>query len=80
MQRFDPTLVYECQSKTDVVALPPQDPPNPAPDLDLVPPFRHSTRITRCPNRCGLSHTSLIAILSFVAIPSSYSYVVKHEC
>ena len=49
------------------------------PDPDPVPPLRHSNHISRPPDRYGFSHTSLLATLSSISIPKSYSHGVKHE-
>lgn len=78
-RRFKPNIVYQCRSRTDVVVLPP---PSAPPDLVLDPnpvPTCLSTRITRPPDRYGFSHTSLLATLSSIVIPNSYSQAVKHE-
>lgn len=80
-QRFKPNIMHVRRNRADTVALlPPQDPPDPAPDPDPVPPLRRSTRITRPPDRYAFSHASFLATLSTVAIPTSYSQAMKHEC
>lgn len=73
--------MYACRNQTDDTALqPPQDPPDSSPDLNAVPPFCCSTCPSKPPEQYGFSHTSLLAALSSIVIPNSYSQVVKHEC
>ena len=80
-QWFKPNLVYERRRKTDAATPPPhQEPPGPAPDLDPIPPVRRSARISQPPDRNDFSHTTLLATLSSIAIPYSYSQAMKHEC
>ena len=79
-QRFKPNVVYVRRRRTNIAALPtlPQ-PPDPIPDPDPMPPLSHSNRISRPPDHYGFSHTSLLATLSSISIPKSYSHGVKHE-
>ena len=73
--------MYVQRRRTNIAALPPSpEPPDPIPDPDPVPPLRHSNRISCPPDRYGFSHTFLLATLSSVSIPKSYSQAMNHEC
>lgn len=86
-----PIMVYERCHHKDVPLLPPHPNPSPAPDLATTTspdaatpssqvPLRRSTRLSRPPDRNGFNHTFLLATLSSIASPNSYSQVVKHDC
>lgn len=68
--RFKPNCVYAWRT---AVLPPPQDPPDLTSGPETEHPFRRSTRNRRPPDRYGFSHTSLLATLSSVTIPTSYS-------
>ena len=88
-----PLIVYERHRQKDVPLLtPPLDPsaaPDPIPNLAPGPtpatssshvPLQRSNRLTRLPNGYCFTHTSLLATLSSVSIPNSYSQAVKYDC
>ncbi|RWR79750.1 zf-CCHC domain-containing protein/gag_pre-integrs domain-containing protein [Cinnamomum micranthum f. kanehirae] len=81
--RFHPDKVYVRRQGTNATTLPflqepPPDPP-PTPDPPQLAICR-SSRISRPSDRYGFSHSSYLATLSFVSIPTSYSQVAKQEC
>lgn len=79
-----PIRVYERHKKDVSTLSPPQDlPPAPDPPTAAVQspiPLRCSTCSSRPPDRYGFTHTSLVATVSSLAIPNSYSQAVKHDC
>lgn len=84
-----PLLVYERRRPKDVPQLPssmdhspPLDPlPVPDPPALAAPiQLRRSICLTHPPDRYLFTHTSLLATLSTIAIPNSYSHATKHYC